>query len=384
MKRLRILLTGGGTGGHIYPLVAVTQELNKWAAQNGIELDVRYFGSANGYAGVLAENEIRFMPIISSKMRRYISALNLFDIPKLFLGIIQALWKVFWFMPDAAFSKGGPGALPAVLACKFYMIPLVIHESDSIPGYTNIISGKLAKKIYIAFASAKDYFANQERVETVGNPVRLSLISQRTVLSEDQAKIAAKRNWGFDPGSPVVLFLGGSQGATRLNDFVFKNLSSLLGGFQILHQIGENNYDAYVQEYNLLAKDWSEVVKQRYRPEAYFDKNLQDAYLAADLVVARAGAGTIFELAFFGKPAILVPLPEAASDHQKQNAYQYAETGAAMVIEQENFLSHLVLNQLIGLTNDQDALQKMGTAARNFYLPDAAKKIAEGLLSLCR
>ncbi len=382
MKKLRILLTGGGTGGHVYPLIAVTQELKAWADQNGVILDARYFGGADEYIQSLVENGIRFVPIASSKLRRYASAQNIFDFPKFLFGILQALWKIFWFMPDVVFSKGGPGALSVVIACKFYMVPLVIHESDSVPGYTNIASGKFAQKIYVAFASAKDYFTNQDRVELVGNPVRQNLIPQRVVISDEQAKIAAKRNLGFDPNAPLLLVLGGSQGATRINSFVLENLLSLMGDFQILHQVGSDNYDAYAQEYNFLAKNWSESEKVRYRFEAHFDKNLPDVYSAADLVLARAGAGTITELALFGKPAILVPLPEAAGDHQLKNAYQYAEAGAAIVIEQKNLLGNLVIGQLKQLIGDQALLQQMAAAAKGFYLPEAARSIAAGILKL--
>ncbi len=380
MTKLRILLTGGGTGGHIYPLIAVTQELKIWADQNGVALDARYFGGADAYIRPLVEGGVRFVPIASSKLRRYTSAMNLIDFLKFLFGTLQALWKIFWFMPNVAFSKGGPGALSVVLACKFYMVPLVIHESDSVPGYTNIVSGKFAQKIYIAFASAKDYFTNQNKVVITGNPVRQSLISQRAVISDEQAKIAAKRNLGFDPDSPLLLVLGGSQGATRINSFVLENLRSLLGEFQVLHQVGGDNYDAYAQEYNFLTKDWSEMEKKRYRFEAYFEKNLQEAYLAADLILARAGAGTITELALFGKPAILAPLPEAAGDHQLKNAYQYAEAGAAIIIEQKNLLGNLVMGQLKRLISDQAALQQMAAAAKSFYLPEAAKNIAAGIL----
>ena len=225
MKKLRIALAGGGTGGHIIPLIAVAQELNKQSSNFGIELDMRYFGSAYDYAELLMENGIRFVPIYSSKFRRYWSALNLIDFVKFFLSLFQLFWKLFWFMPDMIFSKGGPGALAVVLAGRFYMIPTIIHESDSVPGLTNKISGRFAKKIFLSFAKAEDYFSKNKNIEVVGNPVRESLFQQAANLGQEieTAPKNAKRGFGMNPEEPLILVLGGSQGAERLNNFILEN-----------------------------------------------------------------------------------------------------------------------------------------------------------------
>jgi UDP-N-acetylglucosamine--N-acetylmuramyl-(pentapeptide) pyrophosphoryl-undecaprenol N-acetylglucosamine transferase len=386
MKKIRILLVGGGSGGHIYPLIAVAQKLKQFAEKSGnISLDLKYFGDAGGYGAVLTSNGVQCRSVVSSKLRRYFSLKNFVDFFKFFVAIFQSLWRVFWFMPDAVFSKGGPGSLPIILVCRFFFIPVIIHESDSVPGLTNLISGKFSQKIFLAFDSAKRYFPGKD-VEVVGNPVRNELTAERG--SDAAAKITesdkneARAKFGFVSGQPVLLILGGSQGAVAINDFVVKNIEILASKFQVLHQIGRDNFKEFKADYDFLSKALPDQIKNNYKFFAYFDENLKDAYIAADLVLARASSGTIFELAYFGKPAILVPLPDAANDHQQLNAVELEKIGAAVIIGQENFLSHLVLLRLDTEISKPEILEKMSAAASAFYKPFSADKIAAYLLSL--
>jgi len=241
----------------------------------------------------------------------------------------------------------------------------------------------MSKKIFLAFESAMKYFPNRN-VEVVGNPVRNELIigkgDSSPAVTETQKK-EAKKQFGFDPEKPVLLILGGSQGATVINDFVIKNIESLAVKFQILHQVGSGNFDDYKKDYDFLSKVLPDPVKNNYKFYPYFEDNLKSAYIAADLALARAGAGTIFELAYFGKPSILVPLPDAANDHQFLNATEFERAGATLDIEQENFLSHLVLVQLETLISKADILKKMSASASAFYRPFSSETIAAYLLS---
>lgn len=383
MKRLRILFTGGGTGGHVYPLIAVANELKKQSGQFDIELDMRYFGGAREYAEDVVNSGMDFIPIISSKLRRYWSPLNLIDIPKFLLSLVQIAWKMFWFMPDVIFSKGGPGALAVVLVGKFYLIPIVIHESDSKPGLTNKISGNLAKKIFLAFAAAGEEFKEQDKIEVVGNPVRDSLFEQAAALKSagESEQAQAKKSFGFNASEPLVLFLGGSQGAEIINNFILENLEEFIREFQVLHQVGLKNNSLYKKEFEFMTKDWSDIEKSRYRFQGNFSVDIGDALLAADIVVSRAGSGTIFELAAFGKPSILIPLSGSANEHQKENAYLYSQTSAAIVIQEENLLGNLVLEEIKQLLNNPQKLLEMGAAARSFYRADSALIIAKHLLT---
>lgn len=375
MKKLRVLFTGGGTGGHIYPIIAVAGKLKDWALKNGFQPDFRYYGDPGDYAGPLAANGIRISRVATSKLRRYFSLLNLLDFFKFFIGFFQALWKLYWFMPDVTFSKGGPGALSVIFASKFYVIPLVIHESDAVPGLTNKVSAKLAQIVDLAFNAAAPYFGKtRAKLAVTGSPTRAEFFT--AVPSED-----AKKALGFDPGKPTILFLAGSQGSNRMNDFVIANLDTILLKFQVIHAVGRAKFREYKAQYDFVTKNFSPMLIKNYVFSEYLD-DVSRAMDAADLIVSRGGAGAIFEIAAKGKPSIIVPFPEAASDHQAQNAYAYAETGAAIVIEQENLLPSIFMTQAEKILGSADIWKRMAGAAKDFSTPQAADKIASDVLSL--
>ena len=384
MKTIRILLVGGGSGGHIYPLIAIAQKLNYFIGSTvNFKLDLRYFGDAGNYKDLMVANNIKYSHIVSSKLRRYFTLKNILDFLKFFAALFQSLFKVFAFMPDVVFSKGGPGSLPILFVCKLFAVPIVIHESDSVPGLSNLISAKISKKIFLSFDSAKKFFGGRD-VQVVGNPVRSDLLINNSSVAlpqEDEARNKAKKIFGFTSNKPVLLIIGGSLGAVIINDFVLKNIEALTDKFQILHQVGSNNFNEYKRDYEFLSKTLPESTRNAYNFFAYFGENLKDAYIASDLVLARAGAGTIFELAYFGKPSILVPLPESAGDHQALNSAEFEETGASVDIQQENFLSHLVLIQLESLVSNPEKMKLMSKAAFHFYKPFSAEIIATYLLS---
>ncbi len=373
--KYRVLMAGGGSGGHIYPLVSVISELQILAAQEGVNLEIRYLGVVGSYEKLLAENGVRVQKIFSSKLRRYFSFANIIDGPKFILSVFQALSKMLWFMPDILFTKGGPGALAVVLAARFYRIPIIVHESDTVPGMTNIITAKYAKAIVVSFASTAEYFSGKETI-LVGNPIRRYLLGDP--LTESKAKLFL----GFDSNLPLVLILGGSQGAVRINDFILDNLVGLLQFTQIFHQTGRANYESVVGEGAVVGRDLPEELKKRYKAIDYLEKDMRIALEAADLVVSRAGSGSIFEIAAFGKPSILIPLPDwvAASGHQEKNAREYSATGAAIVIEEENLLPNLFLEELKSLLVNPAKLTAMGEAAKKFARPDAALKLAQIIL----
>jgi UDP-N-acetylglucosamine--N-acetylmuramyl-(pentapeptide) pyrophosphoryl-undecaprenol N-acetylglucosamine transferase len=369
MAKIGILMTGGGSGGHIYPLLAVRRKLPE-------DVEVRYFGSPGAYASELRDNQIRVVRITSSKLRRYFSWENGLDFFKFFWGFLEALWKIFWYMPNAAFSTGGPGSLPIILACRFYRVPVVVHESDSIAGRTNYLSARHAHIVELGFEAAKVSLPKTKAVvNVVGNPVRDEIL-----VSHNQD--TARELFGFSREFPVLLFIGGSQGATAINDFVLTHLDEFLKKFQIIHQVGNEKFSEYKSSYELLMRDVSPVLKDRYRFYPFLGVNISDALDAADVIISRAG-GSIFEIAAKGKPAVLIPLPrDVVGEHQLKNAYIYQESGAAVVIEQENLLRSVFIRQIEQMVHESGIRDSMSKAARTFAKPEAAKRIADDIMSL--
>lgn len=373
----RILLTGGGSGGHVYPLLAVAESLWDLAREKNIVLDIKYIGPKDAYAELLRARNIGTTSVPAGKIRRYLSPLTLLDIPKVFFGVLAALWKLFWLMPDVIFSKGGTGALPVVVAGWFYRIPILIHESDAAPGLNNLLSAPFASRIAVTFQRAMKYF-RPKKTAWVGTPLRKELFAGRPPKEE------AKEALGFDKNAPLTLILGGSQGSERINKFVLTILQDFLRETQVFHQTGTANFKEVEKLSRAALADLPKEVaeKTRYEVAPYLEDNLKTALVAADLIVARAGSGTISEISAFGKPAILIPLFEAANDHQRVNAYEFAKGGGAVIIEEPNLLPAIFMAQLKSILKNQETMNKMASASEKFSNPGAAEVLAQELLKM--
>lgn len=368
----RILLTGGGTGGHIFPLVAVTQSLR----QSGFpeEPEIRFIGTTGPGINVLKNEGVSVRTITTGKIRRSFGfwdlVANLMDALKTFIGFIQVFWHIWVFMPDVIFSKGGFGSFPVVCVGWLYHIPIIIHESDSIPGLTNIIAGKLAKNIALSFERSAGYF-NKKKTALTGNPIRSGLLSGNKEKAKSVFDISSTR--------PVILVLGGSQGSRPINEIILQILSKLVKNFEIIHQCGEKNYkELRIKVDKILGVD----SRKYYHLYPFLHEELQHAYALSDLIVSRAGAANIFEIAATGKASILIPLPNAAGDHQRFNAFDYAKSGATVVLRQENLTKNMFLEKIEYLIINKELRQKMGKRAKEFARPDAANQIADKILEL--
>lgn len=361
----RIALIGGGTGGHIYPLIAVYEALH------GVKC--RYFGPAGPWARYVEKQGIQASSIASAKIRRYASFWNLVDGPKFIWSIIQALVKIAAFAPDIAFSKGGTGSLPVLFACKVWGVPIVIHESDSVPSKGGEIAGRWAKLVELGWESAISRFPGKE-THVVGVPLRKEI---RAGIGKDQE--TAKRELGTDPTWQTVLVIGGSQGSDRINKLLLKELSKLLASYHVVHQIGSATYGDHMKRYEATKENIPEPFRENYHPYEYIDEEMPLAYAAADCIISRAGSA-IFEIAAYGKPAILIPLPEAANNHQEKNADSY---GAAVVLRESEAKGNL-MEAISSILENPERRKNMEKAAKEFAKPNAAEKIAEDIIRIAK
>jgi UDP-N-acetylglucosamine--N-acetylmuramyl-(pentapeptide) pyrophosphoryl-undecaprenol N-acetylglucosamine transferase len=370
---MKILFAGGGTGGHFYPIIAVADALNLIADQEKIaKIDLVMMSESPYDRSILSQRGIRFKKTSSGKLRRYFSLLNITDGFKTIYGIIKALWSIYLDFPDVIFSKGGYSSFPVVFAARFLGIPLVIHESDIVPGKVNLWASKFAQKIAVSFPETIKYFPS-EKTALTGNPARKQFFLP--------AKVGAKEFLNLEDGVPIIFVIGGSQGAKIINDNILDIVPELVKKYQIIHQCGKNNLKEAEGRVSLQFEN--SQYKTRYHLFPYLDLSaIRMAFGAADLVISRAGSGSIFEIAASGLPSILIPLDNSAQDHQRKNAYSYATTGAADVIEQRNLSPHLLQSEIDRLLNDKKILEKMAAAAKKFAKPDAAEKIAREIIAL--
>lgn len=365
---MKIFFTGGGTGGHIFPIIAIAREIKKIFPPGKVKL--YYIGPKDSFSKSLSQEGISPLFVLSGKLRRYLNPIsllqNVFDIfLKIPLGIIQSFIYVLFFAPDLIFSKGGFGSFPPVIASKLLFVPIFLHESDSVPGLANRILARLATEVFVSFPNTP-YFPKKKMI-LVGNPIRTELLEGN---SEE-----AKKFFGLSGTRPVILILGGSQGAQRINDKILEVLPGLLKDFEVIHQCGEKNFESVQAEAKVMVK--GDLIKFYHCFPFLNEKELKLAYGVADFIISRAGSGVIFEIAALGKPSILIPLPESAQEHQVRNAYIFAKGGASFVIEEENFTSHFFLERIRYFFEDPKKLEKMRNAAKEFSRPKAARIIAE-------
>lgn len=370
---MKIVFTGGGTGGHFTPIIAVAERVNQIIDHEKIVGAKLYYFSDSPYdKEALFENNLMYEEVNSGKMRLYFSIQNFFDIFKVAMGVVRATVKLFAIYPDVVFGKGGYASFPTLLAARILRIPVVIHESDSAPGRVNLWAGKFARKVAVSFSEATSYFP-KDRVAWTGQPIRMQ-------IEQPAPKADAINYFKTESDLPVLLVLGGSLGAELINNAIIDALPDLLEDFQVIHQTGVKNYKMVTGRANIVLEKNSK--KARYMPLAYLNPlQMKMAAGVATIIVSRAGS-TLFEIASWGIPSILVPITNTNLDHQRKNAYSYARAGGCSVIEEANMTQHVLASEIRRIVQNQDDYLIMQNHAKAFSKRDAAMKIARELVDI--
>ncbi len=383
---MRIVLTGGGTGGHLMPFepivgalrtVFVEQKnsLPAWLEPQDAEL--HFLGIADTKTkAFFASYDVPAIHIPSGKLRRYASVLTLSDLLiRLPWGICLALTYMWRLMPDVVVSKGGYGSLPVIVAAMLYRIPILLHESDAVPSLVSRFIQRHASVVAIGLPNKTLQDGKfGYKVIVTGVPVRDELLH----LSPAEGK----RHFHIPEKEFVLLVTGGSQGAQQINEVLLQILPSLIVDVTIIHVTGETNFTAIATvAKELLA---SSPRQDKYFPFAYLHEDMGYALASADAVVSRAGASTLAELARLGKPCLLIPLTNAAGDHQRVNAAIFEAAGAALVLDPNNVSKNLFEQNVRRLIAEQDTRETLKINILKMDRPQSARKIAELVLSLAK
>ena len=373
---MKIVFTGGGTGGHFYPIIAVAEAVHQLVReQRLLSPELVYMAPTEFDQEALFHNDLSFVKTPAGKMRRYFALSNFTDTFRTLYGAVWSFFTLLRDVPDVVFSKGGYASVPTVLAAHWLGVPIVIHESDSKPGRANLFAAKYATRIAVTFESSVQYFPEKTRgkIALTGIPIRAALAHPLPEGAAQELKL--------DTSVPTVLVLGGSLGSKRINDTFIQGLPQILEQANVIHQTGKNNFTETESTAKVILEGSAHA--DRYHVFPYLSQDsMRKAAGAASLIVSRAGATAITEIALWGKPAILIPIPESVSHDQRTNAYAYAHTGAAVVLEEENMTPNLLSSEIRRITGDAGLMQRMGEHGKGFANPNAARLIAEELLRI--
>ncbi len=389
-KEIKILVTGGGTGGHVNPALAVVQTVKEIAEGAAWRPVFRYIGSVDGIEKRLAEQAgLDFVGVQSGKLRRsfnlrgYFTPKNIVDVFRVPVGVVQAVWQVAKFRPKVVLSTGGYVSVPPVIAAWLLRVPVITHEQTVQVGLANQIAARFATRIALTFEGATQELPARLRSKAfvTGNPVR------EAIFQGDRALAVAR--FGFVPEDntlPTLYVTGGAQGARIINRALESVLPQLLGFCRIIHQCGqqpegdEQDYDRLTE----VAEKLLPELRRRYYITRFVSEKIGDAFALADLVVSRSGAGTVTEVAALGKPALFIPLVPTGGDEQTRNAQRSADVGAAVIIKNAELDGPRLLAELLVLLPDKARLKQMSEAALTLARPNAAQDLAEALLKLAK
>ncbi len=370
---LRLIIAAGGTGGHVLPAVAVLRELRS----REIPLETMWIGGTEGIEADAARDEgIPFAAIPTGKLRRYLDLRTVRDAVNIPRGVFAARKLVRDFKPDVVFSTGGFVSVPTVFAGR-RRAPILTHEQTTIIGLATKINLRSADLLALSFEDSKSRVGKtRAKVAVTGNPIR-------TELSAGDAARGRER-YSFTPLLPVLFVTGGARGASPLNQRAKAILPQLLGCAQVIHQTGPASANSDFAELTTLKQSLPDQLKARYVPTEFVRGEIADVYAMADLVVSRAGAGTVAELSALGKVAIMIPLPLSGGGEQIVNARALVDHGAGVMLMQEDATPERLLQEITDLLGNPDRRAAMAKAAAGLGRLDAAARLADELLALAK
>ncbi|MEV5721743.1 UDP-N-acetylglucosamine--N-acetylmuramyl-(pentapeptide) pyrophosphoryl-undecaprenol N-acetylglucosamine transferase [Amycolatopsis mediterranei] len=376
---LRLLVTGGGTGGHTYPALTAVRTTASRLSARGATADILWVGTAAGLEARVSESEgIRFVAVAAGKIRRahnplkMLSWANLRDMLRVPFGMVQAIRTVAVFRPDVVLATGGYVSVPVSLAAWVCRRPLVVHEQTVRLGLANRLLARIATTMAVSSASTLPLLPGKAkgRAAVTGNPVRPEVLTGNAAKALEALGLDA-----FDPARPTVYVTGGAQGAVQINELVGKLLSWLLERANVIHQCGP----AAVETLRAAAAGLPTDLAGRYLPVGFVGPELPDVFALADLVVSRSGAGTIAELTALGLPSVLIPLASSAGGEQAHNARHLADEGAASALLDE--VTPTVLGETLEpLLTDPARRETMAEIARTLGRPDAGDRLVDVVL----
>lgn len=361
-RKFKILISGGGTGGHIFPAIAIANELKE--KLNDVEIK---------FVGAKGKMEMEKVPMAGyqitglniSGLQRRLTLKNLAFPYKVLISYLKSLKIINKFKPDICIGTGGYASAPLLFAASSKNIPTLIHEQNAFPGITNKLLSKKATKVCVSYPGMEKYFP-EDKIVLTGNPIRKSILDNKIPKKE------ACAFFGIDENSPTLLVIGGSQGAKKINDAIADNIDAIIDlGIQIIWQTGSSSYKTLE----------STIPKRKEISLHQFIQKMEMAYAACDFIISRAGAIAIAEIIESAKPAIFIPLPSAAEDHQTKNAMSLVEGDAGLIVKEANIDNEL-LPRLKSLISDKKLQSDIKSNLKKYSHPEASAKIADQVINL--
>lgn len=362
----RILIASGGSGGHIFPAVALAEELK---SKDG-SMQILFIGSDKALERRIFEKEgFEYRLLSANRLPYRVSFATLLFLLRLSVDILRSFAIIVRYKPDTVVGFGGYVSAPVLVAAYMLGLPSVVHEQNVVPGRANSMLFRFADKIAVSFEDTKKYLGvHDKKAVFTGNPIRTS------ILKDDKSGNIKKL--GLDPQKFTIFVIGGSQGAHNLNKTFLAALSKMdedmRRSLQVIHITGISDYGWASAVYKELSME--------HRVYSFLDR-IEEAYSASDLILTRSGASAIFEIAYFGRPMILIPYPFALS-HQSENARIFSSGGAAIEIDEKDLSADIMKERIEGLLKDRNKLSKMGESARRMSIPDSSRSLAQAVLNI--